>query len=85
KTDASFLKLELIKLESAKPYGRLWDMDVISAKGVHLSREDVGAPERSCIVCGKRGRACASRRLHPTKEVQIAYMKLVSTLPPEQE
>ncbi|MEN6594145.1 MAG: citrate lyase holo-[acyl-carrier protein] synthase [Clostridiaceae bacterium] len=84
KTDASFLKLELIKLESSAPYGRLWDMDVISAKGVHLSREDVGFPERSCIVCGKRGRACASRRLHPMEEVQKAFIKLVSTLPPEQ-
>jgi holo-ACP synthase/triphosphoribosyl-dephospho-CoA synthase len=59
------LKIELVKLESAKPYGRLWDMDVISPKGVHLSREDVGFLERGCIVCGKAGRACASRRLHP--------------------
>lgn len=85
KTDASFLKMELVKLESAKPYGRLWDMDVISAKGVHLSREDVGFSERGCIVCGKAGRACASRRLHPIEEVQKAYMKLVNTLPPEQD
>lgn len=85
KTDPSFLKIELVKLESAKPYGRLWDMDVISPKGVHLSREDVGFLERGCIVCGKAGRACASRRLHPPEEVQKAFFELVSTLPPEQE
>lgn len=85
KTDPSFLKMELVKLESAKPYGRLWDMDVISPKGVHLSREDVGFPERGCIVCGKAGRACASRRLHPPEEVQKAFLALVSTLPPEQD
>ncbi len=81
KTDASFLKLELVKLESKAPYGRLWDMDVISSKGAHISREDVGFPERGCIVCGKAGRACASRRLHTPEEVQRAFLKLVNTLP----
>lgn len=81
KTDPSFLKMELVKLESKAPYGRLWDMDVISPKGVHLSREDVGFPERGCFVCGKAGRACASRRLHPPEEVQAAFLKLANTLP----
>lgn len=84
KTDASFLKLELVKLESKAPYGRLWDMDVISSKGAHISREDVGFPERGCFVCGKAGRACASRRLHTPEEVQAAFLKLANTLPLEQ-
>ncbi|MEN6418004.1 MAG: citrate lyase holo-[acyl-carrier protein] synthase [Clostridiaceae bacterium] len=74
KTDASFLKMELVKLESKAPYGRLWDMDVISPKGAHLSREDIGVPERCCIVCGKAGRACAYRRLHTSEDVQTAFL-----------
>ena len=81
KTEPGFLKMELCKLEETVPYGRLWDMDVIRPNGTQLSREEIGFPERGCIVCGKAGRACYSRRLHTQDEVQAAYRKLLSTLP----
>ncbi|HWQ99173.1 MAG TPA: citrate lyase holo-[acyl-carrier protein] synthase [Clostridia bacterium] len=81
KTEPGFLKMELCKLEEAAPCGRLWDMDVIRPNGLQLSREEIGFPERGCIVCGKAGRACYSRRLHTQDEVQAAYRKLLSTLP----
>ncbi len=81
KTDPSFLKLELCKLEGSAPYGRLWDMDVIAKSGEHVSRGDVGLPERGCIVCGKTGKACASRRLHPIGEVLDAAKQLAASLP----
>jgi len=81
KTDSSFLKLELCKLESSAPYGRLWDMDVIAKTGAHVSRGDVGLPERGCIVCGKAGKACSSRRLHPIEEVLAAAERLAASLP----
>lgn len=81
KTDASFLKLELCRLEASAPYGRLWDMDVIAKDGSHVSRGDVGLPERGCIVCGKPGKACASRRLHSVEEVLCAAKRLAASLP----
>ena len=81
KTDASFLKMELCKLEESAPYGRLWDMDVVKPNGKHISREEVGFDERRCFVCGKAGRACYSRKLHAAEEVQAAYQKLMQTLP----
>ena len=46
--------------------GRLYDMDVIGTDGKKLER---GA-ERPCIVCGRPGRECASRRLHSVKALQ---------------
>ncbi len=81
KTEPGFLKMELCKLEESAPYGRLWDMDVVKPDGVRISREDVGFGERGCIVCGKPGRACYSRRLHPMEEVLTAVKTLVDTLP----
>jgi len=81
KTDPYFLKMELCKLEEAAPYGRLWDMDVIGPDGVLIERERVGFAPRGCIVCGKAGRACASRRLHSAEDVQSAVRKLTETLP----
>ncbi len=81
KSDAYFLKSELCKLEERAPYGRLWDMDVLDPAGKRVERERVGYGERSCIVCGRPGRACASRRLHPLDEVLLAAEALGDTLP----
>jgi len=81
KTDPYFLKTELCKLEESAPYGRLWDMDVIGPDGVPIDRERVGFEPRGCIVCGKPGRACASRRLHSMEDVQSAVRALAETLP----
>ena len=79
KTEPGFLKTELCKLEESAPYGRLWDMDVIKPDGARVAREDVGFVERGCIVCGRAGRACASRRLHPMEEVLAAARALMDT------
>ena len=76
KTEPGFLKMELCKLEESAPYGRLWDMDVVKPDGTRVSREDIGFSERGCIVCGRAGRACASRRLHPMEEVLAAAKRL---------
>jgi len=76
KTESGFLKMELCKLEESVPYGRLWDMDVVKPDGTHMNREDIGFSERGCIVCGKSGRACSSRRLHPLEEVLAAAEEL---------
>ena len=46
--------------------GRLYDMDVIGTDGKKLER---GA-ERPCIVCGKEGRGCASRRTHSVAKLR---------------
>ena len=81
KTDASFLKMELCKLEESAPYGRLWDMDVVKPSGESISREEIGFAERGCFVCGKAGRGCYSRRLHLADEVQTAYHRLLESLP----
>lgn len=81
KTEPGFLKMELCKLEETVPYGRLWDMDVTRPSGKAITREEVGFPERGCIVCGKAGRACYSRGLHTPEEVRAAVEKLIETLP----
>lgn len=80
RTDPVFLKTALCALEESAPYGRLWDMDVVKPDGRRVDRGDVGLEERGCIVCGKPGRACYSRRLHPMEEVLGAVKKLADTL-----
>ena len=81
KTDPGFLKMEFCKLEESAPYARLWDMDVLKSNGEHISREEIGFAARGCFVCGKAGRGCYARQLHPQDAVQTAYQKLLKTLP----
>ena len=66
---AEAVKALCVEIEEGNPYlGRLFDMDVIGLDGKKLER----GTERPCIVCGKPGRDCASRRLHTVKELQAA-------------
>ncbi len=70
---AEAVKALCVEIEECNPMGRLFDIDVIGTDGRKLER---GA-ERSCIVCGKPGRDCASRRLHSVKELQARTAALL--------
>lgn len=50
--------------------GRLFDLDVLDPEGGKWDRESLGLPPRPCLVCGKAGKGCASRRLHSVEELQ---------------
>ena len=66
---AERIKALCVEIEEGDRYlGRLFDMDVIGTDGRKLERDS----ERPCIVCGKPGRDCASRRLHSVAELQRA-------------
>ena len=64
---AERVKALCMEIEESGCMGRLFDMDVIGLDGHKLER----GTERSCIVCGKPGRDCASRRLHSVAELQL--------------
>ena len=71
------LKQLCTEIEEATPLGRLFDMDVIDVDSKKLQR----TVERACLICGKPGRTCAARRLHPAKELQaVTEQILVSEL-----
>ena len=66
------LKAVTTAIEDRDGLGRLLDMDVIGPDLQKLDRAAVGGGDRGCIVCGRPGRGCASRRLHPVGELQQA-------------
>ena len=76
--DPKAIKRLCVGIEDASPLGRLFDLDVLEAPdGEKLSREDNGSTPRSCLVCGKPGRGCASRRLHSVEELQGAVRRIM--------
>ncbi len=75
--DPLALKALCVAIEDGIPIGRLFDMDVIGTDGIKVDRAAVGKGERGCIVCGRPGRECASRRLHPVEALQGATARLI--------
>lgn len=71
---AEAVKALCVEIEESNPMGRLFDMDVIGLDGKKLER---GA-ERPCLVCGKPGRDCASRRLHSVAELKLCTANLLT-------
>lgn len=63
--DAAPLKARMQQIEESCDLGRLFDIDVIDANGVHLSRNE----ERPCLICGGPVRACARSRTHSAQEL----------------
>lgn len=57
-------------IEDRDPLGRLFDLDVLDPERGGWSREDLGLPPRRCLVCGREGKGCASRRLHTVEELR---------------
>ena len=78
KGDALAVKRLCVQIEDANALGRLFDMDVLMPDGTKLERDAVEGGERNCIVCGARGRGCASRRVHSVEELQAAARRIMT-------
>lgn len=74
---AGTVKKICVAIEESCPMGRLFDMDVLNPDGAKLERDAYGGGSRDCIVCGKPGRGCASRRTHSVAELQSAARSLM--------
>lgn len=71
--EAAALKELCLQIEERSPLGRLFDLDVIGPGGQKLARKE----ERCCLVCGAKGRGCASRRLHSLAELDRAVKAIL--------
>ena len=70
---AEEVKALAVELETARPAGRLLDLDVIGIDGEKLSR---GTP-RACLVCGGPAGPCARSRAHGLSAVREATESLL--------
>ena len=70
--DGRAVKELCVELEDRDALGRLFDLDVLDPGSGKWDRTQLGQPPRKCLVCGKEGKGCASRRLHTVEELQGA-------------
>lgn len=71
------LKRLTVELEEEAALGRLFDMDVLTPDGRKVERQELGLPERPCLVCGGPARVCARSRAHALADVQQATAELL--------
>lgn len=74
--DPKAIKQQLCQIENSTPAGRLFDMDLLTPDG-KLSREQVGLPERQCLLCGGDARVCGRSRAHSVAELQAETERLL--------
>lgn len=68
-----------VGVEDTHPLGRLFDVDVLSADGIPLSRADIGQPARKCLLCDREARFCMRNHSHTTGELLQEIHRLVET------
>jgi holo-ACP synthase len=71
------IKRTAMALEDQHPLGRLWDLDVIGLDGRSLSRQQLDAPVRRCLVCDQTAHACARSGHHALAQLQDAIKDMV--------
>lgn len=76
--DVLAVKRQTCAIEESHPLGRLFDIDVIGANAIPVSRQEVGLPPRRCLVCGNEARFCMRNHTHTQEEIQNKINEIVS-------
>lgn len=67
--DPMALKSMMVSIEDSGRLGRLFDIDVIAVNGEKISREALGCPPRTCLLCGQPAHVCSRSRAHSVEEL----------------
>lgn len=65
------VKDQTVAIEDAHLLGRLFDMDVLDAGGMSLSRRTLGAPPRRCLICNRDAKLCGRSRAHSMDALRL--------------
>ena len=71
------IKTYLLEQEEHHPLGRLFDFDVLRTDGSKLSRQELGFPERTCLLCGNPAFLCGRSRTHSAQELLAKEIELM--------
>lgn len=75
--DPTEVKRKTVAMEEDHPLGRLFDMDVLDADGRSLSRADLGATQRTCLICGQSAKVCGRSRAHSMDQLRTRIGQLL--------
>lgn len=70
-------KRAVCRIEEEHPLGRLFDIDVLGADGIPISRESLGLPPRRCLLCEQPARWCMRARSHSQEQILARIDQLI--------
>ena len=68
-----------VNIEDTHPLGRLFDIDIINADSVPVSRDAIGEKPRRCLVCDHEARYCMRMRWHTQEEIWAKINEMVDS------
>ena len=71
-------KRRTVELEDTHPLGRLFDADIILPEGRPLSRTELGAPPRRCLLCDREARFCMRNGSHTREELHAKLAQMIA-------
>ena len=71
-------KRRTVELEDTHPLGRLFDADIILPEGRPLSRTELGAPPRRCLLCDREARFCMRNGSHTREELHAKIAQMIA-------
>ncbi len=63
------VKRMAVEIEDTHPLGRLFDIDVFGSKDAPISRTEIGANPRTCLLCELPARVCMRAASHTYDEI----------------
>lgn len=78
------LKRRCIALEESLPWGRAFDLDVLTPAG-SVSRHSLGESPRRCLLCGEEAKSCAREGRHDRRELRKVLERLLMQSLQEEE
>ena len=70
-------KRKTCSIEDTHPLGRLFDLDVIDADAIPISRETIGLNPRKCLICDNEARYCMRNRTHTLSELSARIDEMI--------
>lgn len=77
--DSKELKFWMTEIEEENEQGRLYDIDVLEENGKKISRTEIGAAPRKCLLCEKEAHLCARSRAHHMEEILAKVEEIVES------
>ncbi len=75
--DVYHIKSLLVRIEENLAIARLFDLDLLDAKGNKIGRTELGLPPRSCLLCQNPAHICARSRAHSIEDVFAHSLRLM--------
>lgn len=71
------LKEISVSLEETHPLGRIFDVDILNANLEPVSRTELGAARRKCLICNRDAKVCGRSRAHTVQELQRKTAEMI--------